>query len=362
MKNILNPSFPFNSDSVFSKRDTSIVKGVAIVLLLNHHLFFQHPEIGPFIHGISLTWTVSFASKVCVAIFVILSGYGLNESVKKCFTSWRSFYIKHLSRLLLNYWLVFLLFVPPGLFIFGRSFSSVYGNHVPAKLLINLLGLSWLLGDQPTYLGTWWFVTLVIVYYIMFPIFRVIICNFKSFGLLFFFCFCFIVMSATIPYIVLYFIPLYFFPFALGIFLSEVNGLVYAKNLFQWNRPAKFMAYMVLLFLLVLQRHRGKILVQEYFDGVFGFFVVMFVFEYLTKVPVVNNILDLLGQHSFNIFLFHSFFQVYFTYNIFYRFNPLFSIVLFTIICLIISILFEFIKKIIRFYEIQKFCSMLLLA
>ena len=54
--------------------DSKVAKGGAVLLLLWHHLFYMHPEYGWFVH-----WTACYA-KICVAMFLILSGYGLANS------------------------------------------------------------------------------------------------------------------------------------------------------------------------------------------------------------------------------------------------------------------------------------------
>lgn len=51
--------------------DTSAVKGIAIIAMLVHHLFYQHPEYGMIIYQLGLV------GKICVALFLFLSGYGL---------------------------------------------------------------------------------------------------------------------------------------------------------------------------------------------------------------------------------------------------------------------------------------------
>ena len=61
----------------FTKSFTAANKGVALLLLLWHHLFGIASEYGHFIQHLA------GVSKVCVAIFLILSGYGLNEATRK---------------------------------------------------------------------------------------------------------------------------------------------------------------------------------------------------------------------------------------------------------------------------------------
>jgi uncharacterized membrane protein len=66
----------------YSRNDTNIAKGIAVILLLNHHLFFLVKDAPPLINGFSFVYFFANVSKVCVAIFVFLSGYGLSKSWK----------------------------------------------------------------------------------------------------------------------------------------------------------------------------------------------------------------------------------------------------------------------------------------
>ena len=54
-----------------SKDNTLALKGIAIVAMLLHHLFYTHSEYGVSVQQIGLI------GKVCVALFLFLSGYGL---------------------------------------------------------------------------------------------------------------------------------------------------------------------------------------------------------------------------------------------------------------------------------------------
>lgn len=63
-------------DYSFTPNETAIMKGCAVMAMLFHHLFYEHPEYGFF------TYQLSLICKVCVAIFVFLSGYGLSVNYK----------------------------------------------------------------------------------------------------------------------------------------------------------------------------------------------------------------------------------------------------------------------------------------
>ena len=64
-----------------SLHDTSVLKGIAICAMLCHHLFYQSPESG------YVVWHLAMLGKVCVAIFLLLSGYGLTIQMKKLVTN-----------------------------------------------------------------------------------------------------------------------------------------------------------------------------------------------------------------------------------------------------------------------------------
>lgn len=51
--------------------DTAILKGLAICAMLVHHLFYELPAYG------YVVWHCALLGKVCVAIFLFLSGFGL---------------------------------------------------------------------------------------------------------------------------------------------------------------------------------------------------------------------------------------------------------------------------------------------
>ena len=72
-----------------SKDDTLAVKGIAIMMMLVHHLFAFPARLLPGTHfnslfvfadSTTLEWHVSAFCKVCVAIFTLLAGYGIFKS------------------------------------------------------------------------------------------------------------------------------------------------------------------------------------------------------------------------------------------------------------------------------------------
>ena len=132
--------------------ETNVVKGIAICALLWHHLFFEHPEYGP------ITFKLSLTCKMCVALFVFLSGYGMATQYQKKYANsieillskrqillnWGRFLLHRLIKFYLNYWIVFFLVVPLGIFVFSRTLVDAYGSEKPLwiSFLLDVLGMT----------------------------------------------------------------------------------------------------------------------------------------------------------------------------------------------------------------------------
>ena len=71
-------------DYSISLQDTMLIKGVAICCMVWHHLFYEHPEFGKFV------FYSSQLGKVCVALFLFISAYGLAVQQEKQFVSWKA--------------------------------------------------------------------------------------------------------------------------------------------------------------------------------------------------------------------------------------------------------------------------------
>lgn len=128
-----------------SKNDTDILKGIALLLLLAHHLFYVRTGLYndiEVLEGRYLINQLGIACKICVPLFVFLSGYGLMASAEKfeqldC----KKFFVHRFSKLFLNYWFIWLLFVPIGIIYYGRTFVSVYGDNYFLSLMADFFGV-----------------------------------------------------------------------------------------------------------------------------------------------------------------------------------------------------------------------------
>ena len=132
-----------------NKETSTIVKGVAILMMLFYHLFGRDnlTEICTPLLYIGNTSLVHYITNACypVSFFMILSGYGLTYCYKKNQLS-PIIQSKRILKLYVHFWLVLLIFVTIGHFIK----PDIYPNNL-INVLINIIGINC------TYNGEIWF-------------------------------------------------------------------------------------------------------------------------------------------------------------------------------------------------------------
>lgn len=164
--------------SAFTKENTNIAKGIAVIMLLIHHLFFINQK--PLFNDIVLFrwdsieygvfYICSAICKVCVSLFAFLSAYGVYISYEKS-ENVIQFYKRRFFKLYLHFWLIWLLFVPIIIIFFNKSFDVVYHRPVIINFLTNFLGIQSFFNLYGGYNGSWWFISLIILFYLLFPLF-----------------------------------------------------------------------------------------------------------------------------------------------------------------------------------------------
>ena len=155
-----------------SKSDTTAVKGIAILLMLWHHLFLNTMTYGALTHSLAVVF------KVCVALFLFVSGYGLTKQYsqleKPYFKNTVKFLLRRYINFFLSYWFCFVLVVVVGN-VCGYSFSEAYpvGRNLLKCVLLDAAGQM----GYNSYLNPWWFNKMIIQLYLVFPILFLIISN-----------------------------------------------------------------------------------------------------------------------------------------------------------------------------------------
>lgn len=317
-----------------TQQHTSVIKGLAIIAMILHHLFYDHSEYGFFIQQLGLI------CKVCVAIFLFLSGYGLTIQFTKIFCNGLGnivvalkFLFNRYVKFYLSYWFIFIIFVPIGIYIFGRDLSIPYGNeyNILYNLLKDIIGIS----GFHSYNITWWFNQLILKLYLFFPL-LFILTRKKSLGLL--------ILTFSYRY------PEYF-PFILG--MTIASNQEWINKMFI---RMKYISVVSVLFVLLLCVFRQISSIHyasgTYLDGFIAAFLSFFVVSVCQSKG--NKYLEFLGKHSFNMYMTHTFIISYFFHDFVYSLKYpvlIFPVVLFS--TLVISIILEFTKHRMGVYKIQ---------
>lgn len=123
-------------NGVFGKEESQIVKGIGIMMLLWHHLFYKNAFFERYsIVPIALTQEQLCNSAVfcnqCLSVFAFVTGYGLYLSLSKseksnvgCFGDW---IVGRLKKKYSDYWFVFILAAIVTTIINGR-FAEVFAD------------------------------------------------------------------------------------------------------------------------------------------------------------------------------------------------------------------------------------------
>ena len=349
-----------NSVICFDKRQTNIAKGIAVLFLLWHHLFLYTPDgtdafISIFsIRGIAIETVLAAYLRVCVAMFLFLSGYGLYKSwvknnskdvqyvrKKQFFISQLLFVKKHILKLLLGFCFIYILFVPLSIW-FGQPFWEVYGN--PFIGLLDFLGIADLVGTA-TMNQSWWFMSLIIVLYILFPILvgvmkkmpELLLAIATAVLLLGAFNFGFGVVKYNE----------YYLPFVFGMYFARINLFEFLSNRFNSNVKRIAIVLPVILICLVYR------FVSEntvYLDFVFASSIILISYFFISKTKVLSSSLEVIGRNSDSIYMFHLFINYYYFQS--YLFSLRYSLIIFlvyVIVCLLFAFLIHKMKKILFF-------------
>ena len=350
----------------FSKEDTLVAKGLAILFLLIHHCFLW-PErnrrydiiFSPLSEEMMKILT-SF-SHVCVAMFVFLSAFGMTrmaaifgETLGE--KTYMDFIRKRYTKLIAGFWVIFF----PALFLsvlITPEEVKVYGSGVTAVIymIVDALGLS-MLFQTPTLMGTWWYLSFAIVWIVLFPLFMLL---YKKMGKALY------LIVLILPYLLG--IRTVMAEYAAGalrenmflLLTPAVLGMICAeKRIFEQIR-AKIRAYgrwgevgfgllLCIGWVVVVALHNSIVFsfCQEIVVSVEAWYAVLFSYVCIGALPGVRQVFAVIGRHSMNIFLIHDFIRARFledfTYS--FRYAPLIILVL-LVESLLCSVVIEWIKR-----------------
>lgn len=322
---------------VLSLSDSNVLKGVALLLLLCHHLFSDQVGMFDDIHLYKnhyLVQDIGIMCKLCVSVFVFLSGYGLSvKCQKEGISNLKAFYVGRIGKLMLNYWFFWIVFVPIGIFVFGRTLDDAYGHHhVFLQTMLDIGGLLDMFGWM-SYNPTWWFYSCILLLYVLFPFLYQLTVRKPLVAVL---------LSLAISFCPFGTIgPIKFYV------ISFVMGIIFATKSVRVPRAA----YVILLLLLfIATRPLMKYPLYVIWDVGGSLLLVFALCRMRLGDNWVRRMFVFLGRHSMNIFLFHTFiYRFWFSDYIYCSRQPILIFLSLLAVCLPLSVLLEHVKKWIRF-------------
>lgn len=292
--------------------------------MLFYHLFFMKQNVEQcssffYINGVGL---VNYISRMAnpVPIFMMLSGYGLYAVYKKG--------DKHrwsrLLKLMIHYWIILLIFVSIGLFLYPNKYPGSISN-----IISNITAF------HTTYNGEHWFIFPYILLAISSPfIFKACdkynISYVLGISFILYLGSCFLISRYGDRYLftnMLVYHPVLYcsllFDFILGAIACKCGWLNRSNNkiLRQW-------AWGILLSLCIIR----CLFTTGAFHNLF-LFAFIWIWQQTTRPKWIDKTLAHLGKHSMNMWLIHTFFCYYLFHDWIYGFK--YPLVIFTVLIIV---------------------------
>ena len=163
-----------NNKHFISTYDSSLLYGIAILLMVFHHCFSVPDQLNydyiPVLGGFDVEARIAWQGKVCVALYAFISGYAFSviseKNSEEKFGSrfkvdlWTS--LRQLIKFYLKFWIAFFVFVPMGIIWFGKSAAI--------KDIISCFFLG-----RGGYNPSWWYVWQYIKFLMAYPFIETLI-------------------------------------------------------------------------------------------------------------------------------------------------------------------------------------------
>lgn len=336
----------------FTKEHTKIAKGIAILLMVYHHLFVIPERLNNNyvsvinLLGFNFQSILANFAKICVCIFCFCSGIGMYYSLIKSNTL-RDMYKKsliHGLKFMMNFWVILLLIIPIGC---GLNYLSL-----SPKVMLQLFTASY--GG----VAEWWFVKQYIALLILAPLVVRLFQNKKLIYII-------IPICILVIILIIYRIGAHYSLWNSGVlyYIGDVLGYIWNIDcvlvfivgvicvrynlIYHYQKYEKHERWTVCLFSAVL-----SIIIRVSFSNTPTSMNVDFIVVPLFILPLVTvlyntkmgTVLSFFGNHSTNIWLTHTFWCYYFGQSIVLL--PRYSILIF-IWLLLLSLLSSYVINLI---------------
>ena len=347
----------------FSKDVSLEMKGIAVVLMLIHHLFSCFPDLMEEyqVSTAPLSYVrlmeLSTQSKVCVGMFVFLSAYGMTVSMSSKDQHERTAYVKRRYLKLISGFLVVYAAAFLAALCIGNRINLYFEEGIGKGLLyivFDAFGIANIMGS-PTLNETWWYMSVAVLLIFLLPI---LLRLYEKFGV----CMLAVIFMASYLGMPETVFTEYLFVCVTGIWAAKSSS---AEKIFNYpirhGRSRKVVAACLAgntVILAVLMYIRMKWGYTYWIDATVAFGTALELFLITDACGIQLRIMKILGRYSMNIFLIHTLiFEYYFT-GIIYSFrNWLLITAALLILSLAVSVILERIQRIVTNLVLQKYSS-----
>ena len=299
---------------------TSELKGFAILAVIFAHICFYLSQDSRFLNPVALS------AGVGVDLFLFLSGYGLTHSMIHKDLGVLAFYKRRLIRIFVPLWTVLIM-------LFGLDFLILDRTYSPLTILESFLGFFPRADLYESLNAPFWYLTLILFYYLIYPILFSKKAPFitslliGATGL--------IVSRLTLPVnmytLVSYKVHVLAFP--LGVTIASlvysqtprIKKIVHAISA-AVNRPGmatfsvRLIIISVLIALFAYTTIHARIGEGVWLQQLTGLFTMLTVVAIFVLKPIEIPFLSLIGMYSYEIYLIH--WPLLYRYDVLYRFLP----------------------------------------
>lgn len=343
---------------MFSKTESTKAKGIAILLLLFHHLFYnplriENSGIQFMIVPQEIMQMIGVSARICVWIFVFVSAYGLTfQYIHRKEENKIQFLVRRWISLMSPYWYIYVVALIICFFI-SKNIGEIYQNHILYAVL-DFMAWSDFFGTN-VLTGGWWYMCFAQILVLAIP-FVNCICEKLGWS------------SYLLVFIIMQYLPdgiqspyggrysNYFLVTILAVLCARnqiFDSILRKKNSKIKEAVIFFLSLSAIVLLLIIKL---KISEQDMWQinsllSSMAAFLICYVTCAFLKNKVLSNILFFLGRHSGNIFLCHSFLIIYFPKWIYWSKHAVFSFLTLLLLSVMFSLLFEHSKKLIHYNE-----------
>lgn len=359
-------------DKGLTKSDSLALKGIAIIIMVFHHLYCEEKRFDKYVVDFSpfsqdFVVDISMMMKICVSIFAFITGYGLLKSIAKTPLDRSSVLKWNITRLLKTmsgfYFVYIIAFVITQL-LSGYPMKTYFsGSRIKGivYVLADFTGLSTLF-DTPCMLGEWWYMSAAIIFILLVPI---IYGAAKKIGYL-----PIITIIIMLPRLLKTGYPgginpySFILPMVFGMVFSDYNIFERLSAIKPKNRAVAyitdfvFFGLSIVFFYFVCINFKTSEAWELKF-AVFPVFFICFCRYCIVRIPVVKNILEYLGKRSYTLFLTHTFISSVYLNAFTYSFkNFMLNYVVLFALSLLLAVVIDFIKKLVQY---DKFINKLII-